>query len=49
MEKKQVYLVKYGFWSDVLSESDYEIIAIGIDGVTTFVAKDGTEQVRYVE
>ena len=43
---KQVYLIHYGFWTDILDERPEYYVAKDLDGVTCFVIKDGTEITR---
>jgi predicted phosphohydrolase len=42
----QVYLRLNRHWADVISENDVFILAKDIDGVMTYVVRDGLEQVR---
>lgn len=44
----QVYLHRYGIWSDVIDQCDTFILAIDADGVMCYVLRDGTEQVRNI-
>ena len=43
---RQVYPHAHGIWSPVLDESDTFILAKDVDGVMTYVVKDGYQQVR---
>lgn len=43
---RQVWLNIHGFWSDVIAENDLFIAAKDIDGMITYVIKDGAELTR---
>ncbi len=45
----QVYLQKYGIWSDVLDECDAFVVAKDADGVNVYVVKDALILVRNKE
>ncbi len=45
---KQVHLIAHGVWSDIISECDMFILAKDVDGVMTYVIKDGMQRVRVV-
>jgi hypothetical protein len=47
--RKQVYLFAYGYWADIIKETDTHIGAIDIDGINTVVVKDGMELVRWAQ
>ena len=42
----QVFLQSYHIWADVIAESDVFLVAKDVDGVMTYVVKDGYQQVR---
>lgn len=44
--KRQVYLNLYGHWSDIIEESHVFILAKDVDGVMTYIIKDGQERTR---
>lgn len=43
---RQVYLFAHGAWSDIIAECETFIVAKDIDGLMTYVVKNGMEQVR---
>ncbi len=43
---EQVYLTRYGIWSDIIDQCDMFILARDADGVKVFVIKDGMQMVR---
>ena len=42
----QVFLQAHHIWADVIAESDVFLVAKDVDGVMTYVVKDGYQQVR---
>jgi hypothetical protein len=46
---KQIYLHYSGTWATVISETPNEYVAKDIDGVMTYVIKDGSEFLREKE
>lgn len=49
MEKKQVYLSLYDVWCDVIDEDETLYAYQDIDGIVTYVIKDGQERIRVVD
>lgn len=43
---KQVYLSLFGVWSDIIDQCDTFIVAKDMDGIMTYVLKDGAQKVR---
>lgn len=41
-----VYLHYHGVWSDIIAQNNTFILARDIDGVMTYVLRDGMENVR---
>lgn len=46
---EQVYLTRYGIWSDIIDQCDMFILARDADGVNVYVVKDGMQMVRAVK
>jgi len=43
---KQIFLFAHNIWADIAAESELFYRATDVDGVVTYVLKDGLEQIR---
>lgn len=46
---RQVYLTLHGVWRDIIHEDEIFIMAEDIDGIVTYVIKDGMQKTRTVD
>lgn len=46
---EQVYLTRYGIWSDIIDQCDTLTLARDADDVNVYVVKDGMQMVRAVK